>query len=100
MPLPDWESLPPSYYSFAGMATYCRLFARRLPDEMLDWFAANRSVVVPLHLRKRKLEAWFREQMSVLKPVPQEQGRGYTLPDYENSIPLNRGCAGGVVSVG
>ena len=68
MPLPDWEALPTSYYSFDGMATYCRLFSRRLPDEMLDWFALNRSVVVPLHLRKPKLEAWFRSQMRSTTP--------------------------------
>lgn len=57
------DELPDSYYSInPGAAVYCRLFARGVREDLLDWIAANPDVQPPMKLRKARLEAWIEER--------------------------------------
>lgn len=84
------DELPDSYFSInPGVAVYCRLFARGVRDELLDWIAANPDARPPMKLRKPKLEAWIEARMCEQKSVAVEQGRGL----FDNFDSLNKPLA-------
>ena len=59
VPLPKWESLPASYYSFRKSQIYLKLWLRKVPADLMD-VCLERDVLPPPNLRGRKLLNWIR----------------------------------------
>ena len=58
-PLPKWERLPASFYSFRRSEIYLTCFLRNVPPE-LTALCLKRDVLPPPKLRGAKLRAWIR----------------------------------------